>query len=208
MAKRSKREVEYFKIRGKVIEIGDEREVENRWGKESTVTDVTLKTEKGNKVRISFWNEEPSFEEGDKVLITYITSSGSYKGTKQYSTSKKTEVEVLDNDGERNDSGKDDDDNDDAEPADEVEEPEEEDEEEEEEKPRKKRSKKSSKSTEDQETALDKAAKYVTEVAECTNKIVENTIPDKIAENPQACQAYFATIFIALKDQRYFMSKK
>jgi len=195
--------VKLFKLRGKVVEVYDPRQVNGRGGT-CEVTDVNLKLENGVKVRVSFWDQDPGCESGNKVLITSVSFKGKYKNTPQYSSTSKTEVEVL---GGKTSS----DENEEENPAEpEVGEPEEESEGEpegeEEEKPKKKSAKKQK--VEKAEGVSEDAATLVQDLASKAVEITDEVCPEDIAKDPQAKQAFFATIFIALGKENYFDSQR
>lgn len=67
----------------------------------SEKTDVILRTPKGGKVRVTFWNQEVSKSiEGADVSITNLAYKGVYREVNQFSSTKESKIHVL------NDSGK------------------------------------------------------------------------------------------------------
>lgn len=69
-----------------------------RGGKKFTSekTDVILRTPKGGKVRVSFWNQEVSKSiEGADVSITNLAYKGVYREVNQFSSTKESKIHVL-----------------------------------------------------------------------------------------------------------------
>lgn len=202
MAKTKKKR---FKIRGRVVKVYDPREVEV-YGTTKEVSDVELKLENGKKIKVSFWDQDVSGIEGCKVLITYVVDKGVFRGMKQYSSTKDTEVEVLEKSKKAVDDDAEEVDEDEelAEPDDSEEEDDEE--EEEEEKPKKKkmgRKPKKAKKSSDAEVDED-TVELVTALATKAWEICEEVAPENVADDAQAYRALFGNIFTTLGTKDYY----
>lgn len=185
-----------YKIRGKVAKVYDAREVEV-YGKTKEVTDIDLKLENGKKIKVSFWDQDVDGIEGCKVLITYVIDKGEYKGKKQYSSTRDTEVEVLEKaSGDEEEEAEEQEDE-----QEEVGEPE--DDEEKEEKPKKiGKVKKTKKPLKDKVDAG--VVSLVQALAETAWTICEETAPEHVKNSAEAYRAYFGNVFTTLGTKDYY----
>jgi hypothetical protein len=217
-----------YSLRGKVTKVYDPREIVMNYGGKKVVKEVSdlyLQLEAGAKVKVSFWDTDVSHHEGAVVVVSCLVFKGKYKDIPQYSSTKETKISVtkkgpaapVEADEEQPEGatleaeptfGAD------GSPEEEVPEGAVEEESVPEETPveepapvKAKPAAKPAAVAKSKVAVKAKAAGYVVSpeaiaitvaLANAANEIVETIAPKTIAENPQALQALFATIFINL----------
>ena len=192
-----------YKLRGKVLDVYNPRSANVR-GVTSQVIDVSVQMETGTKVRISFWNRDPSCGPGDKILVTHLVDKGQYRGTQQYSATGNTQIEILESAAPEQGPAEPQEDPPVGEPegeeVGEVQVP----------TPApavKPVAKKAVVKPAAKSVVSGVAVTLVLELAEAALYICSQVSPDDINVNPQAKQAFFATIFIALSKENYFATQ-
>lgn len=223
-----------YSLRGKVTKVYEPREVVMTFGGKKIVKEVSdlyLQLDAGARVKISFWDTDVSHHEGSVVVVSCLVFKGKYKDMPQYSSTKETKISVAKKGNsapvESNEDqpegatleaeptfGEDGSPEEEA-PEGAVEESVPDETSPEEVVPvvakkavvKKVVTAKPVTTTKVVYTVSPKAIAVTVALAKAANEIVETIVTKTIAENPQALQALFATIFINLGLKDYAEQK-